>query len=76
MIVTDRQIEQYDTDAPLTDPQRCFNDATHGITSGGYTRNLCSDHVGPTLHVTGGNVRVYPIQAKQRCEYRWALADW
>ena len=75
MMAMDRQVERYGADAPLTDPQRCSNEATHGITTGDYTRNLCPDHVAPTLHVTGGNVRVYPLQAKQRCEYpisrRW-----
>ena len=69
MIAMDRQVERPGADAPLTDPQRCSNDATHGITTGDYTSNLCSDHVASTLYVTGGNVRVYPLQAKQRCEY-------
>ena len=79
MIAMDRQVERYGADAPLTDPRRCSNDATHGITTGDYTRNLCSGHVASALYVTGGNVRVYPLQAKQRCEYpvsaRWLASE-
>jgi hypothetical protein len=74
MIVTDRQAERHGADTPTADPQRCFNDATHGVTISGSTRNVCSDHVAPTLYVTGGNVFVYPLQAQRRCEYRSALA--
>jgi hypothetical protein len=75
MIVTDRQVEQYGADVPLAEPQACFNDATHGITVGDCIQHLCSDHVAPMLYVTSGNVFVYPLQAKRRCEYgRPALA--
>ena len=73
MIVTNRQVEQYGANAPLADPQRCFNDATHHITTGEFTQHLCSDHVAPTLYVTSGNVFAYPLQAQRRCEYRSAL---
>ena len=68
MIVTNRQVEQYGANAPLADPQRCFNDATHGITTGEFTQHLCSDHVAPTLYVTSGNVFAYPLQAQRRCQ--------
>ena len=74
MDVMDRQVKRYGVGAPLIDPQRCFNDATHVITTGDYTRNVCSDHVAPTLYVWGGNVRVYPLQADRRCEHRSALS--
>jgi hypothetical protein len=75
MIVTDTHVERYGADAPLlTDPHRCLSDATHGITVGGCTQHLCSDHVEPTLYVLSGNVFVYPLQAQGRCEYRSALA--
>jgi hypothetical protein len=74
MIATDMQVERYGADAPLTDPQRCLNDATHGITAANWTRHLCSDHVAPMLYVVSGNVFVYPLPAQRRCEYRSALA--
>jgi hypothetical protein len=75
MIVTDTHVERYGAGASLlTDPRRCLNDATHGVTAGDCTQHLCSDHVEPTLYVISGNVFVYPLQAQRRCEYRSALA--
>jgi hypothetical protein len=73
MSVTDRQVERYGADAPQADLQRCFNDATHGITAGDCTRHLCLDHVASTLYGTSGNVFVYPLQAQPRCEYGSAV---
>jgi hypothetical protein len=73
MSVTDRQAEWYGADAPRADLQPCFNDATHGITAGDCTQHLCLDHVPPTLYGTSGNVFVYPLQARRRCEYVSAL---
>jgi hypothetical protein len=75
MIVMDTKAARHGTDAPLTDSRRCFNGATHGISTGGYTKSLCSDHLAATLYVTGGNVRVYPLDAKQRCDYAWQAPD-
>jgi hypothetical protein len=75
MIVTDTRVERYGAGALLlTDPQRCLNDATHGITAGDCTQHLCPDHVAPMLYVLSGNVFVYPLPAQRRCEYRSALA--
>lgn len=40
MIATDTQVERYGADVPLTDLQRCFNGATHAVTTGDYTAPL------------------------------------
>jgi hypothetical protein len=74
MIAMDMHVDRYGADMPLTDPQRCLNDATHSVTAGDCTRHLCSDHVAPTLSVLSGNVFVGPLQAQRRCQYRSVLA--
>jgi hypothetical protein len=74
MIAMDMQVERYGADMPLTDPQPCLNDATHGVTAGDCTRHLCSGHVAPTLYVISGNAFVYPLQVQRRCQYRAVLA--
>jgi hypothetical protein len=73
MRVTDRQVERYGAGAPRAGLQPCFSDATHGITAGDCTQHLCLDHVAPTLYGTSGNVFVYPLRARRRCEYGSAL---
>lgn len=75
MIMTDAHVERYGADALLlTDPPRCLNEATHGITAGDCTQHLCPDHVAPALYVISGNVFVYPLPGQRRCEYRSAPA--
>jgi hypothetical protein len=74
MGVTDRQVERYGAGVPRADLQRCFSDATHGISAGDCTQHLCLDHVERTLYGTSGNVFVYPLQAQRRCEYGSALS--
>ncbi len=56
----------------LPDPDRCFNAATYGITTGEHTQSTCDDHIAAvmtamTVAGKGVSFLVYPLQANRRC---------
>lgn len=59
----------------LHDPKRCFNQATHGITSGPHGRVTCRDHLADStdaaIDAAGGPVMVYALTTAARCGWRY-----